>query len=334
MAEKERLQKFLARAGVASRRASEALIDAGRVRVNGKVITEQGFKVDPLGDIVEFDGEQLSADVRNVYLLVNKPPSVISSASDPNGRPVITSLVPKDYGRLFPVGRLDWDSEGAILLTNDGEIANLLTHPRHEVTKTYMVKVKGLWDDKDPKIDKLRAGVKLDDGDRTAPAEIFRDEDTGKHTWFLVSIKEGKNRQIRRMFEAVHIDVLRLKRIAYGTVNMGELPLGAFRRLSEEEVVDLYLAAGAERPKLSASRGRLPKQNREATARRAKAAKRDPKKLFKSKGVDNNPTGEKRGNKRDDKRKGQSNDKRKGQSNDKRKGQSNDRRPKGGKNRR
>lgn len=280
MAEQERLQKFLARAGVASRRASEALITAGRVRVNGRVVTELGTKVDPYDDTVEFDGERVSADVRNVYMMVHKPPAMISAASDPEGRPVVTKLVPADYGRLFPVGRLDWDSEGAILLTNDGELANLLTHPRHEVAKTYMVKVKGLWADDHPKIAALREGVRLDDGHVTAPAQIIRDEDTGKHTWFLVSIHEGRNRQIRRMFEAVHIDVLRLRRIAYGSVTLGDLPPGGFRRLTEGEIEELYEAAGSKRPEMAASRGRLAKSTRAASARRNKAAKHAPKRLY------------------------------------------------------
>lgn len=272
---KERLQKFLARAGIASRRASEALIEAGRVRVNGKVVTELGTKIDPRTDKVEFDGETVSADHRHVYLLLNKPQGVISAASDPEGRPVVTSLIPDEYGRTFPVGRLDWDSEGAILMTDDGELAQLVTHPRHEVTKTYMVKVTGLIGDKDHRIDALREGVKLDDGRKTLPAEVIRDSDTGKHTWFVVSIREGRNRQIRRMFEAVGIDVRRLRRIAYGPVSMGDVPPGEFRRLSEEEIDELYDAAGGKRPRFSASRGRLPQHKRSAIKRRAAQAKRD-----------------------------------------------------------
>lgn len=270
---KERLQKYLARAGVASRRAAETLIEEGRIQVNGQIVRELGTQIDPRVDEVQFDGERISADVRNVYLLVNKPTAMISAASDPEGRPVVTDLAPAEYGRLFPVGRLDWDSEGAILLTNDGELANLLTHPRHEVGKTYMAKVKGLVSDSDPRIDKVRAGVRLDDGTRTLPAQVIRDADTGKHTWFVVSIREGKNRQIRRMFEAVGLDVIRLRRIAYGPVALGDVPPAGFRRLSEEEIEELYEAAGAKRPRLSASRGRLPRTQRDAVARRAKAAK-------------------------------------------------------------
>ena len=275
--ETERLQKFLARAGVASRRASEALIKEGRVRVNGKVITEQGTKVNPLTDRIEFDGETVTADARSVYLLLNKPPSVISASSDPQGRPTVTKLIPREYGRVYPVGRLDWDSEGAILMTNDGELANLLTHPRHEVHKTYMAKVKGLVADTDSRIKKLREGVFLD-GKKTLPAEIVRDSDTGKHTWFLVSIREGRNRQIRRMFEQVGLLVSRLRRIAYGPVMLGEVGQGDYRRLSDGEVDELYESAGGNRSELAASRGRLPSHKRKATSRRAHQAKRPAKK--------------------------------------------------------
>jgi 23S rRNA pseudouridine2605 synthase len=276
---KERLQKFLARAGVASRRACEKLIEEGRVRVNGQVVLEQGMKIDPLSDRIEFDGETVSADQRSVYILLNKPPSVISAASDPEGRPVVTKLVPAEYGRLYPVGRLDWDSEGALLMTNDGELANMLTHPRHEVAKTYMAKVKGLLPDNDPRLKKLREGVYLD-GKKTLPAEIVRDSDTGRHTWFVVSISEGRNRQIRRMFEQVGLLVGRLKRIAYGPVLLGDIYPGDFRRLSEEEVNELYDAAGGSRSELATSRGRLPSHKRKATSKRAHAAKKPAPKKY------------------------------------------------------
>jgi pseudouridine synthase len=291
--ETERLQKFLARAGVASRRACEGLIQEGRVRVNGKVVTELGTRVDPLSDRVEFDGETVTADARTVYLLLNKPPSVISASSDPRGRPTVTKLIPREYGRVYPVGRLDWDSEGAILMTNDGTLANLLTHPRHEVAKTYMAKVKGLVPNTDSRIKKLRGGVFLD-GKKTLPAEILRDSDTGRHTWFVVSIREGRNRQIRRMFEQVGLLVGRLKRIAYGPVLLGDVFPGDFRRLTDTEVEELYESAGGTRADLSASRGRLPSHKRKATSRRASAAKRPPKKVADAKNRPRRPSRPKR----------------------------------------
>jgi len=271
MADQERLQKFLARAGVASRRACELLIEAGRVRVNGVVVTELGSKVDPVTDAVELDGQRLGVDVRLVYLLVYKPVSMISAVSDPEGRPVVTSLVPSDFGRVYPVGRLDWDSEGALLLTNDGELHNLLTHPKHEVVKTYMVKVRGRVGDDDRRIERVREGGILLDGKPVLPAEVMRDSDTGLHTWFVVGLREGRNRQIRRVFEAVGLDVLRLRRIAYGPVYLADLEPGEFRRLSEEEIEELYEAAGTKRPAMSASRGRLPVGKRAGAERDRKS---------------------------------------------------------------
>lgn len=271
----ERLQKYLARAGVASRRASERLIEQGLVKVNGTVVRTPGTKVTPGEDVIEYDGRRIEADVRFVYLLVNKPTHVISAASDPEGRQVVTALVPAEFGRLYPVGRLDWDSEGALLLTNDGTLTQLLTHPKHEAPKTYLVKVKGMWSDDHARIHRVRDGVTLDDGYETQPAVVVRDGDTGKHTWFVVTICEGRNRQIRRMFEAVGIDVLRLRRIAYGPVLLGELPPAGFRRLSESEIEDLYEAAGSKRPKTHASRGRLGVQTRKGKVAGMKKARKD-----------------------------------------------------------
>ena len=222
----ERLQKFLSRAGVASRRSSEDLITNGRVKVNGRIIRELGTRVNPVTDRVEVDGVIVDADSRSVYLLLNKPPRYICSLEDPEGRAVVTDLVPRVFGRVYPVGRLDWDSEGALLMTNDGELTQLLTHPRHEVEKNYLVKVTGLVDNMDTRIDRLREGVILDDGYRTLPAQVYRDSDTGLHTWFVVAIREGKNRQIRRMFETVGLDVRRLRRISYGPLVLGDLDAG------------------------------------------------------------------------------------------------------------
>lgn len=272
----ERLQKFLSAAGIASRRKCEELIAAGRVKVNGKVVNELGTKVRPGVDHVMVDGMAVAYDPRHVYLLLYKPTRVISSASDPEGREVVTDLVPANYGRVYPVGRLDWDSEGAILMTNDGTLTDLLTHPRHEVTKVYMVKVDGIIASSDRRLDTLREGVRLDDGYVTQPCEVQRDADTGKHTWFVVSIREGRNRQVRRMFDAVGMEVRKLKRIAYGPVSLDNLLPGEFRRLSEEEVDELYEAAGADRGENEATRGRLPISRRSRAKRDLKAAQAPP----------------------------------------------------------
>ena len=273
----ERLQKFLSRAGVASRRRSEEFILAGRVKVNGVVVTELGTRIEPFKDVVHFDNVQISADQRFVYLLLYKPTQVISAVSDPQGRPVVTDLIPTDYGRVYPVGRLDWDSEGAILMTNDGELTDLLTHPRHEVSKVYMVKLRGHLRNDDERIIRVRNGVRLDDGYQTQPCDVILDGGTERHSWFVVSIKEGRNRQIRRMFEAVGMTVLKLKRIAYGPVQLGEMMPGTYRRLDEGEIEELYEAAGKKRPTLSAARGRLHHTRRKAHSDRTRDLRKEAK---------------------------------------------------------
>lgn len=273
----ERLQKFMSHAGVASRRKSEELITEGRVKVNGKVVRELGTQVEPNRDVVMVDGQTISADPRSVYLLLHKPAQVISSVHDPEGRRVVNEFIPEEFGRVYPVGRLDWDSEGAILMTNDGELTELLTHPRHEVPKVYQVKVRGLLSETDPRLDTLRRGVRLDDGYMTREADVAWDSSTGKHTWLVVSIREGKNRQIRRMFDAVGLFVIRLRRIAYGPVSLADLEEGEFRRLTESEIDELYEAAGSKRDTLKASRGRLPQPRRQQGKKHSKAAKKGRK---------------------------------------------------------
>lgn len=274
----ERLQKFLSGAGIASRRKAEAMIAEGRVKVNGVVVTEQGTRVRPGLDHVQVDGMAVAYDPRHVYLLLYKPTRVISSVSDPEGREVVTDLIPPSFGRVYPVGRLDWDSEGALLMTNDGRLTELLTHPRYEVTKVYMVKVDGIVAGDDRRIELLRHGVRLDDGYVTQPAEVSRDADTGRHTWFVVGIKEGRNRQVRRMFEAIGLDVRKLKRIAYGPVPLGDMLPGDYRRINEDEIDDLYEAAGEERDILGTSRGRL-HVSRRARAQRDQNSQQPARKL-------------------------------------------------------
>ena len=270
--EQERVQKFMARAGIASRRACEKLILDGRVKINGKKVTELGTKVG-IDDVVLFDGHQIEPDQRQVYLLLYKPRNVISAVSDPRGREVVSEMVPKEYGRLFPVGRLDWDSEGAILMTNDGTLTQRMTHPRYKFSRTYIVKVRGLIPDNDNSLEKIREGVRLNDGYLTQPCTIVWDSDTGKHTRLIVTIREGKNRQIRRMFEAVGHTVLRLKRITLGPLILGDLLPGNYRRLSEEEIDELYESTGTKREIISVSRGRLPVAKRRPDQTRRKRAK-------------------------------------------------------------
>lgn len=239
MAEKMRVQKFLSKAGVCSRRKGEELMQAGRVKVNGEVCRELGSKVVPGEDTVVVDGEEATLPDRYVYILLNKPENYITSLDDPKGRPVITDLIPDKMPRIWPVGRLDWDSSGALIMTSDGKLTNLLTHPSHDVTKQYAVKVRGLVKNDSDKLDRLRRGIELD-GRKTKPAHIEVVKDNGNNTWLEFIITEGRNRQIRRMCKAIGHPVMKLRRYAIGPVTLDGLPSGAYRPLLFEEVEALY----------------------------------------------------------------------------------------------
>jgi 23S rRNA pseudouridine2605 synthase len=243
-----RLGKYLATAGVASRRGAEELVRAGRVTVAGAQVTDPARDVGA-SDRVAVDGTPVDPDRRRVVYAVNKPAGVVCTASDPQGRRTITSLVPADL-RLYPVGRLDIDTTGLILLTNDGELAHRLTHPRFEVEKTYRA-VLANPPLREAALRALRDGVELDDG-RTAPARVRR---TAPDTIEL-TIHEGRKRQVRRMCEAVGHPVRRLQRIRLGTLELGELRLGGYRRLSAAEVASLSAASGARPGAASSSSAR------------------------------------------------------------------------------
>lgn len=231
----ERLQKVLAAAGIGSRRKIEDLIRAGRIAVNGRT-ARLGDRVDPAKDQVEVDGSIVMLRADREYYLVNKPAGVVSTADDPQGRPTVVDLV-DTATRVWPVGRLDIDSEGALIVTNDGDLALGLTHPRYGVRKTYLCEVAGAVDRR--AIASLRKGVELDDG-RTGPAEV-RVVDTGPATTLLeIRIAEGRNREVRRMTEAVGHRALRLTRTAIGPLKLGRLKPGTARALSRAEVTDLY----------------------------------------------------------------------------------------------
>ncbi len=240
MAGPERLQKYLARCGVASRRAAERLIVEGRVAVNGVIVATLGATVDPARDRVEVGGESVAPPAVLRYVLLNKPPRVVSTASDPRGRRTVVDLAPTDL-RLFPVGRLDFDSEGAILLTNDGELAFRLTHPRHKVEKEYRVLVRGGVGEAE--LERLRSGVPLD-GSPTAAAKLEVMDRSGPTCWLRLVIHEGRNRQIRRMAEHVGLRVERLIRTRIGPIGLCGLRPGAWRELRPEEVAALRRAAG------------------------------------------------------------------------------------------
>lgn len=231
----ERLQKVMAHAGVASRRKSEDIIAQGRVRVNGETITEMGFKVDPEVDVIEVDGELISKEKR-VYLLLNKPEGYITTVSDPEDRPTVMDLIPDLKQRVYPAGRLDFDSSGLLILTNDGELTYKLTHPKKEVDKTYWVRAKGKIERED--FNKFEEGMIID-GQKTSPAVIKNVNYQDDITEFEIIIHEGRNRQIRRMCKIAGFPVKKLKRIGFAFLTLQGLNEGEYRYLSDEEVQKL-----------------------------------------------------------------------------------------------
>lgn len=234
----ERLQKLIAQAGIASRRAAEELIKAGDVAVNGKVVTELGTKADPEKDHIKVRGKLINEKLKHqqhVYILLNKPKGVLSSVSDPEGRTLVTDLV-KGAGKLHPVGRLDFNTEGLIILTNDGKFTNKVTASR-TIPKVYQVKTKGI--PTDVVIRKLARGIRLEDGFKTAPAEIKTLKPTDKNGWYEVTLYEGHNQQIRKMFDSVGHSVVKLKRIRIGKISDAGLKVGDSRKLLPEELRSL-----------------------------------------------------------------------------------------------
>lgn len=242
----ERLQKIISAAGITSRRASEALIQGGQVAVNGVVVTELGSKADPSKDTITVDGKVLKVSEQRLYILLNKPPGFITALKDGQGRPLVTDLLKDVPDRVYPVGRLDYNTEGLLLLTNDGDWANRLMHPRNEIEKEYHVRVRGKVIDQQLK--RMAEGVELEDG-KTAPAVVNLVKSGDLNDWISVAIHEGRNRQVRRMCEAVSLSVVRLKRIRYGTLALGTLRSGQFRYLSDAEVREL----SGEPPKSASS---------------------------------------------------------------------------------
>ncbi len=235
----ERLQKVMAAAGVASRRASEALIVEGRVTVNGEV-AQLGQKVDAACDQVLVDGERINIDPDRVYVLLNKPRGVVTTADDPEGRPAVVDLVNLPQ-RLFPVGRLDKDTEGLLLLTNDGELAHALMHPSFEVERTYVALVPGPVRKK--VLAELKAGIALDDG-LAKPRRVRVLEEERNQALLEVVMTEGRKREVRRMLGQVGLKVERLARVAYGGVELGDLRQGKWRFLTPPEIARLYAATG------------------------------------------------------------------------------------------
>lgn len=236
-----RLQKYLSRSGVASRRRAETMMAAGRVRVNGVVVREMGSTVDPDRDVVEVDGQRVSPNAP-IWLALHKPPGYITTRRDPGGRATVYDLLPEEHHGLFYVGRLDYESEGLVLLTNQGDLANRLLHPSSEVERVYEVEVEGEPDAS--AVHRLRFGVRLEDG----TARVARLDRIGRAkggaTKMRVVMLEGRNREVRRLFDAVGHPVRRLVRVAFGPIRLGELKPSAWRRLDEAETRALMRTPG------------------------------------------------------------------------------------------
>jgi 23S rRNA pseudouridine2605 synthase len=228
----KRLQKILSEIGIASRRSAEELIIEGRVTVNGRIAI-LGMKADPDRDHIKFDGKLIARPEPKVYIILNKPRSVVTSLRDPEGRPTVKDYLKGVKYRIFPVGRLDYDSEGLLLLTNDGDFAQAILHPAKKISKSYLVKVKGSPEEED--IKKLRVGIQLEDG-ITAPAKLQKSRSTENNIWLEITIHEGRKRQIRRMLEQIGHPVLKLKRIRINGIELGNLKPGEYRYLKPEEL--------------------------------------------------------------------------------------------------
>ena len=269
----ERLQKIIAHAGFASRREAEAMIREGRVTVNGRVVSELGSKADADHDHVKVDGKLITHAESHRYIIIYKPKEVMTTVEDPQGRRTVLQLVRGIRERIYPVGRLDYHSEGLVLLTNDGELAFKVSHPTHGSVKTYNVKVRGVPEDR--LVDKLQRGITID-GKRTLPCEISRIKTTGRgeeegNSWFEVKLREGRTQQIRKMFQAVGHPVSKLKRVAIGPISDPKLTPGVWRELTKSEVKMLASMKDLKKP---AAKRRAPAKRQTSHKKPAAAAKR------------------------------------------------------------
>ncbi len=283
--QQERLQKIIAHAGVSSRREAEAMIREGRVTLNGRVVTELGTRADPDRDHIKVDGKLIRSAEPHRYILLYKPKEVMTTVEDPQGRRTVIDLVRGIRERIYPVGRLDFHSEGLVLLTNDGELAFKVSHPTHGSVKTYSVKVRGVPDDR--MVDKLRRGITID-GKRTLPCDIERMRTTGKNddegnSWFEVKLREGRTQQIRKMFQFIGHPVSKLRRVAIGPISDPKLTPGVWRELTKQEVkmletmkepkkaVKRRVAAGPASRKKPAAAAKRPAAAKRSTAARPKS---------------------------------------------------------------
>ncbi len=246
----ERLQKLIAAAGLASRRHAEEMIAAGEVTINGEVVKTLGTKADPARDHIKVRGRLINPLLESrekIYVLLNKPRGYLTSLADPENRPLVKELVPSTLGRLHPIGRLDFNTEGLLILTNDGELTNFITSARNKVPKVYEVKVKGI--PPENAIERLRHGITLDDDVRTAPAEIKRVDETESNAWFEVILHEGRNQQIRRMFDAIGHSVVKLRRVRIGHLADEHIAPKQWRFLTEAEVARFFRPHQTPKPR-------------------------------------------------------------------------------------
>jgi 23S rRNA pseudouridine2605 synthase len=233
----ERLQKLIASAGISSRRHAEDLITAGQVSINGKVVTELGAKADPAVDHIKVKGRLINPllnDHKPIYVVLNKPKGYLTSMSDPERRPLVTDLIPSSLGRLHPVGRLDFNTEGLLLLTNDGEFTNRITSAKSRIPKVYKVKVKGMPTER--AVERLRRGITIAEDERSAKADVRKLRESKTNSWYEVILHEGRNQQVRRMFDAIGHSVIKLVRTRIGNLEVRNLKSGDWRRLTETEV--------------------------------------------------------------------------------------------------
>jgi len=243
----ERLQKIIARAGLASRREAERWIVEGRITVNGTVVDKLGSQADPFKDSIKIDGKRVKSAAEPLYYALHKPPGVITTLNDPQHRPDITPYIARlgEKRRVFLVGRLDYNTTGLLLLTNDGELAMRLSHPRYGVPKLYQVKLSAC--PTEDELGELRKGIRLDDG-MAAPARVRVIEKLRKNAWVEIEVREGKKREVRRMFEALNYFVEKLIRIKVGPIELGRLPIGELRALYQSEIMALKVAVGLAKP--------------------------------------------------------------------------------------
>lgn len=228
-----RLQKYLALSGIASRRKSEELILEGKIKVNGVTVTELGTKIDPDKDVVLYDGKVITQEEKKVYYLLNKPVGYVTTAKDQFNRPNVVDIISSNNYRIYPVGRLDYNTSGLLILTNDGELTNKITHPANHVEKSYIVKCKGILTKQ--ALEKLKNGIDIG-GYITQKAKVEVIKTDGRNTTAKITISEGKNRQIRKMFDAVGNPVIDLKRISIGKIKVDGIEIGKYRELTDEEL--------------------------------------------------------------------------------------------------